>query len=135
LITSSNRTGAWNGFGLAPFGQGRLFGGAGGWPNIEVSETDKEVKVTAELPGLEEKDIEVALANGVLAIKGEKKTESEDKDRLFSERYYGRFERRIPVEEVEEDKVSASFKNGVLTVILPKSAKAQEKVRRIAINP
>jgi HSP20 family protein len=123
------------GFGLAPFGQGRLFGGAGGWPNIEVSETNKEVKVTAELPGLEEKDIEVALANGVLAIKGEKKTESEDKDRLFSERYYGRFERRIPVDDVEEDKVSASFKNGVLTITLPKSAKAQEKVRRISINP
>jgi HSP20 family protein len=122
-------------FGLAPFGQGRLFGGADGWPNVEVSETDKEVTVTAELPGLDEKDIEVALANGVLAIKGEKKTESEDKDRLFSERYYGRFERRIPVEEVEEDKVSASFKNGVLTITLPKSAKAQEKVRRIAINP
>jgi HSP20 family protein len=53
----------------------------------------------------------------------------------LSERYYGRFERRIPVDEVEEDKVSASFKNGVLTVTLPKSAEAQEKVRRIAINP
>jgi HSP20 family protein len=50
------------GFGLAPFGQERLFGGAGGWPNVEVSETDKEVKVTAELSGLDEKDIEVALA-------------------------------------------------------------------------
>jgi hypothetical protein len=55
----------------------------------------------------------VTLANGVVAIKGEKKTETEDKDRLFSERYYGRFERRIPVEDVEEDKVSASFRNGV----------------------
>jgi HSP20 family protein len=54
---------------------------------------------------------------------------------LFSERYYGRFERRIPVDEVEEDKVSASFKNGVLTVTLPKSAKAQENVKRITINP
>jgi hypothetical protein len=54
---------------------------------------------------MEEQDIQVELANCVLCIKGEKKTESEDKDRLFSERYYGRFERRIPVEEVEEDKV------------------------------
>src|SRR5262249_57349953 len=115
-------------------GRGRWLGGGGGGPNIEAAETDKEVTVTAELPGLDEKDIEVALANGVLAIKGEKKTESEDKDRLFSERYYGRFERRIPVEDVEEDKVSASFKNGVLTITLPKSAKAQERVRRIAIN-
>ena len=57
-----------------------------------------------------EKDIDVELANGVLSIKGEKRTETEDNDRLFSERYYGRFERRIPVDEVEEDKVSASFK-------------------------
>jgi HSP20 family protein len=86
------------------------------------------------LPGLGEKDIEVELANNVLVIKGEKRTESEDKDRLFSERYYGRFERRIPVDEVEEDN-SASFKNGVLMVTLPKSAKAQENVRRIAVNP
>ena len=72
-----------------------------GWSNIELSETDKEVKVTAELPALEEKDTTVELANGVLAISGEKKTESEDKDRRFSERYYGRFERRIPVDDVE----------------------------------
>jgi HSP20 family protein len=123
------------GFDLAPFGPDRMFGRAlGGWPNIEVSETDKEVKVTAELPGLDEKDIEVDLANDVLTIRGEKKTETEDKDRLFTERYYGRFERRIPVDQVEEDKVSASFKNGVLTVTLPKSANAQEKVKRVAIN-
>jgi len=97
------------GFGGTPFSQPRAFVG-GGWPNIEVSETEKEVKVCAELPGLEEKDINVELMNGILCIKGEKKTETEDKDRLFSERYYGRFERRIPVDEVEEDKASASFK-------------------------
>jgi HSP20 family protein len=53
---------------------------------------------------------------------------------LFSERFYGRFERRIPVEDVEQDKVSASFKNGVLTVTLPKSAASQQKVKRITIN-
>jgi HSP20 family protein len=122
------------GFDVAPFGSERFFERAMGWPNIEVSETDKEVKVTAELPGLDEKDIEVELANGVLAIRGEKKTETDDKDRLFSERYYGRFERRIPVEEVEQNKVNASFKNGVLTVTLPKSSEAQQKVKRIAIN-
>jgi HSP20 family protein len=121
------------GFDVAPFGADRWSGGMG-WPKIEVSETDKEVKVAAELPGLEQKDVEVELANGVLSIKGEKKTETEDKDRLFSERYYGRFERRIPVEDVEEDKVSASFKNGVLTVTLPKSAKAQPNVKRIPVN-
>ncbi len=60
--------------------------------------------------------------------------ETEDKDRLFSERYYGRFERRIPVEEVDEDKVSAAFKNGVLTVTMPKAPQAQSKVKRIAVR-
>jgi HSP20 family protein len=122
------------GFDLAPFGFDRGFDRMIGWPNIEVSDTDKEVKVTAELPGLEEKDVDLELANGVLAIKGEKRTEMEDKDRLFSERYYGRFERRIPVEDIDEDKVSASFRNGVLTVTLPKTAQAQRHVKRIAIS-
>ncbi len=75
------------------------------WPNIEVS------------------------------IQGEKKTETEDRDRLFSERYYGRFERQIPLgDEIEEDKVAASFKNSILTVTLPKTEKAQAKTKRIAIN-
>jgi HSP20 family protein len=105
-----------------------------GWPSIEVTQTDKDVKVIAELPGLDEKDVQVELAHGLLAIRGEKKTETEDKDRLFSERYYGRFERRIPVEDVDEDKISASFKNGVLTVTMPKVPEAQSNVKRIAIN-
>lgn len=119
------------GFDLAPFGFDRTLA----WPNVEVSETDKEVKVTADLPGLEEKDVEIELVNGVLAIKGEKKIETEDKERLFSERFYGRFERQIPIgTEIEEDKVEASFKNGVLAVTMPKSAEAQAKVKRIAIN-
>jgi HSP20 family protein len=122
------------GFDLTPFGFGRAFDHGMGWPNIEISETDKEVKVTAELPGLDEKDVEIELADGFLIIKGEKKTETEDKARRFSERYYGHFERRIPVDDVEEDQVSASFKNAVLTVTLPKSARARERVKRIAIN-
>jgi len=121
-------------FGLIPLGSDAFVDGAMNWPNIEVSETDKETKVTAELPGLEEKDVAIELANGVLAIRGEKKTETEDKERRFSERFYGRFERQIPVEGVDEDKINASFKNGVLTVTLPKSPSAQQKVKRIAIN-
>ena len=87
------------------------------------------------MPGLEEKDVQVEFANGVLTIKGEKRAENEDKDRLFSERYYGRFERRIPIDDVAEDKITAAFKNGLLTVTLPKSVKAQQKVKRISINP
>ena len=78
--------------------------------------------------------MQLELANGVLSIRGEKKTETEDKDRRFSERYYGHFERRIPVEDVDENKVSAAFKNGVLTVTMPKAPQAQSKVKRIAIN-
>jgi HSP20 family protein len=124
---------AFRGFDL--LGTDRFFDrSTGGWPNIEVSETDKDIKVTADLPGLEDKDVQVELANGELAIRGEKQTETEDKDRLFSERYYGRFERRIPVADVEEDQVNASFRNGVLTVTLPKSPSAQQRVKRIAIN-
>ncbi len=122
------------GFDVAPFGSDRSFYRMTGWPKFEVSENGPENKKNAELPGLDEKDIQLELANGVLAIRGEKKTETEDKDRLFSERYYGRFERRIPVDEVEPDKIAASFKNGVLTVTVPKSPDAAQKVKRITIN-
>jgi len=125
---------AFRGFDLASFGNDRWFDRAVSWPNIEVSETNKDVKVTAELPGLEEKDVQVELANGVLTIKGEKRTETQDKERLFSERFYGNFVRRIPIDDVDEDKVSAAFKNGVLTVTMPKLPETQSKVKRIAIN-
>jgi HSP20 family protein len=121
------------GFDLAPFGSARAFDGIG-WPQIDIDETNKEVRVTAELPGLDEKDVSLEIANGVLSISGEKKSESEDKDRRFSERYYGRFERRIPLEDIDEDKATASFKNGVLTVTVPKSSEAKNSVRRIEIN-
>jgi HSP20 family protein len=77
----------------------------------------------------------VELEKGVLAIRGEKKTEMDDKDRLFSERYYGRFERRIPVDDIDEDKIGASSKNGILNVALPKSPTAQQKVRRGSRHP
>jgi HSP20 family protein len=106
-----------------------------GWPNVEVSETDKEIRVTAEVPGLEEKDVEVLLDDDVLTVRGERKSEIEDKERQFSERFYGRFERRIPLgAEVEDDKVQASFKNGMLTVTLPKTEQARSRAKRIAIT-
>jgi len=124
---------AFRGF-STPMSLGR-FPAMPGWPTLEVSETDREIKITAEVPGLEEKDIEVLLQDNVLTFRGEKKAETEDKDRHFSERYYGRFERRIPIDvEVDEDKVNANFKNGILTVILPKTQQAQSRAKRIAIN-
>ena len=124
------------GFGssLAPVG-GSLWSSFSSWPHVELSETDNDMTVTAEVPGLEEKDIELLLEDDALILRGEKRAENEDKDRAFSERFYGRFERVIPLgTEVEEDKISASFRNGVLTVRLPKSARAQAKTKRIAIN-
>ncbi len=115
------------------FGRGPAWSGS--WPSIEVNATDNEVRVSAELPGMDEKDVEVLVNDGVLTIRGEKKSEAGEQGRRFSEHYYGRFERSIALPfEVEEDRAEASFKNGVLTVALPKSAKARESAKRIAIN-
>jgi HSP20 family protein len=84
---------------------------------------------------MDQKDVEVLVDDNVLTIRGEKRSETEDQGRRFSERYYGRFERSIALPfEVEDEKVEASFENGVLTVTLPKSAKAKEKAKRIAIG-
>jgi HSP20 family protein len=121
------------GLDVAPFGLASRGLDGLGWPQIDIEETDKELRITAELPGLDEKDVSLEIANGVLSISGEKRSESEDQARRFSERHYGRFERRIPLEYVDEDKVSAAFKNGVLTVTVPKLAEAKN-VRRIAID-
>lgn len=105
------------------------------WPNLELGETDKEVRVTAELPGLDEKDVEITLEEGVLTLRGEKKAEVEDKDRGYTERSYGRFERRIGLPRgIERDKANATFRNGVLTITLPKTEAANENLRRIPIN-
>ncbi len=84
---------------------------------------------------MDEKDVELLLDNGVLTIRGEKRVENEDKDRQFSERFYGRFERRLSLNtDVEEDKIDASFKNGILTVTLPRSKSAQSTAKRITIK-
>ena len=120
---------------IRSFDMPSMVGRTASWPSVEISETDKEYRVSADVPGLEEKDVEVLFSDGVLTIRGEKKSEVEDKERQFSERFYGSFERQIPLGDViEEDKVEAAFKDGVLTVTLPKTAKAQAKVKRIAIN-
>lgn len=107
----------------------------GGWPSVEVDETDQEYRVSAELPGLDQNDVEVTFDDGVLSIRGEKRMENEDRARAFSERYYGRFERRIGLDrDVEQDNIRAEFRNGVLTVTVPKSAQAAQRGRRIPIN-
>ena len=104
-----------------------------GWPHVEVSETGDEVKVMAELPGLEQKDIEVTLHDGMLTLKGEKQSES--KGAVYSERWHGRFERSLQLgPDIDPDKVNAAFKNGVLTITVAKRPEAQRQVKRIPIT-
>lgn len=104
------------------------------WPSLEVEETDTGYRITAELPGLDEKDVEVAFSDGVLTLRGEKRAETKDKGRHVTERYYGRFERQIALGDVDDTKATATFNKGVLTIELPRSAQAQDRVRRIPIN-
>ncbi|MFN3515383.1 MAG: Hsp20/alpha crystallin family protein [Phenylobacterium sp.] len=104
------------------------------WPSIAVQDKDGVYRISAELPGLDEKDVEVSLQDGVLIICGEKKAETEDKERHYSERYYGRFERRLSLGELDEEKITASFHNGVLTITAPKSPKAEAQAKRIPIS-
>jgi len=105
------------------------------WPKLEVAETEKQIVISAEVPGIDQNDIELTYVDGSLILRGETKSETEDKERKFSERYYGRFERRIPVgADIEEGKIDASFKNGVLKVTVPKSEKAQMKAKKIEIQ-
>jgi HSP20 family protein len=104
---------------------------------IDIVEKDKAFEVTAELPGLTATDIHVELVNGSLRLHGEKKEEKEErrKDYYLSERRYGSFERRFPVPDgVDIQKVDASFKQGVLTVTLPKTAEAQKPVKTIDVK-
>jgi HSP20 family protein len=106
-------------------------------PKVDVTESDKEIKIAAELPGMDEKDIDVSLQNNMLTIKGEKKEEKEDKGKDYyrMERSYGSFSRTIPLPiEVETDKVEAKFKKGVLNITLPKSAKAVAETKKIAVK-
>ena len=105
-------------------------------PAIDIAEKDKAFEVTAELPGLDAKDIDLQLSDGVLTIKGEKTEEKEErsKDRYVSERRYGSFRRSLQVPaSVDADKIEASYKSGVLTVTLPKSAEAQKTQKTIPI--
>jgi HSP20 family protein len=108
-----------------------------GMPAVDFAETDKAYEITAELPGIEEKNIEVKLASGVWSIKGEKQEEKEEKDKNYyrRERSFGSFERsfRVP-DDVEADKIEASFKNGVLSVTLPKAAEAPKEAKKIEVK-
>ena len=125
-------------FDLAPWrGLEADFPWGGAQPRVDVAETDNAIEITAELPGLDEKDIEVALADDILTIKGEKKAEKEERKKGYymSERRYGSFRRsfRLP-ESVDADKIAGNFDKGVLTLSLPKTAEAKKRQRKIDIK-
>ncbi|WP_407165997.1 Hsp20/alpha crystallin family protein [Bradyrhizobium sp. ORS 111] len=106
-------------------------------PAVDVAESDMAYEITAEMPGMDEKNIEVSLANSGITIKGEKKEEKEEKskDYYLSERRYGSFERCLYLPDgVDTDKIEATFKNGVLKVTLPKTAEAQKPAKKIEVK-
>jgi HSP20 family protein len=107
-------------------------------PRMDIRESSNDIKITAEMPGIDREDIDVSVHNGILTISGEKKVEKDEKgtDYHHVERSYGCFSRNISVPEtVETDKVEAMYKNGVLTVTLPKAGKAIEQSKKITVEP
>jgi|TARA_R110002072_G_scaffold84217_3_gene190878 HSP20 family protein len=120
----------------------RPFGGSNGFlsvgtPSTDVSDSDDAIEISVELPGMDEKDIEVSLSRDVLTIRGEKKAEKEEKKKGFylSERSYGAFYRSVPLPPgVDTEQTKAEFKQGVLTITLPKTAEAQAEVKRIEVK-
>ena len=106
-------------------------------PNVDVTENDKEIRISAELPGMNDKDIDVTLNHDSITIKGEKKEEKEGrgKDYYRMERSYGSFCRSIPLNiEIDASKAAASYKKGVLTVKILKSPKAIEETKKISVK-
>ena len=110
----------------------------GEWlPSLDVSETKDEYVVKAEIPGIDPKDIDISLSDGMLTIKGEKKQEKEEKEENYHlvERSYGTFTRSIQLSgEVQAEKIKAEYKNGILKVVLPKSEKAKQKEIKIQVE-
>jgi HSP20 family protein len=124
---------------------GRFFGESGlpvfsesGWvPALDVKETKDNIVVTAEIPGLSPKEVEVSISGDLLTIKGEKKQEKEEKDESYHliERRYGAFSRSIRLAtDVDTKNIKATHKDGVLTITLPKSEKAKEKQIKINVE-
>ncbi len=122
---------------LSPWGAAERRAPASFTPHMDLAETDKEIRVSMELPGMDEDDVEVSLTRDTLSIKGEKKQQTEDKGKDYyrMERSYGAFTRSIPLPmEVDTEKVQASFKKGVLEITLPKTAKAIQETKKIPVK-
>jgi len=106
-------------------------------PDVDIAETDKKYTITAEIPGVEKKDISIEISDSTLVIKGEKKHEKEEKDKNYHviERSYGAFQRILSLpEDVDEEKIEAKFENGVLKINLPKQASISKDKKVIEIK-
>ena len=126
----------WTGFDVPMLGAyERPYGAT--MPRMDVSEDEDRIRVAVELPGMEEKDVEVVIEGDVLTIKGEKKAETETAEKPYGyrERFYGAFRRSLPLDvEVVTDKVEATFDKGVLTIDLPKTAEARKTYKNVPIH-
>ncbi len=119
----------------APFGRAELATTLA--PNVDIRENDKEIIVEAELPGIDEKDIQVSVRDGVLSLKGEKKSERDEKKDTYHliERSYGSFERSFELpDSADQDQIKAEFNKGVLRVVVPKQAEAAKAEKKIPIG-
>lgn len=106
-------------------------------PNVDISETDKELKVTAELPGVKEEDLSITLNDNILTMTGEKKMEKEEKGKTFHkiERSYGQFSRSFTIPfKANSDTVEASFEKGLLNIVIPKPEGTESRANKIAIK-
>lgn len=104
-------------------------------PSMEVTETDKSIEISTELPGMDEKDVEISIANDILTVRGEKRAEKEEKKKAYRlvERSYGSFERSLALPPgINADAIKASMSKGVLKIALPKPAAAQSQ--KVKIN-
>jgi len=106
-------------------------------PRVDIEETDKEIVVKADLPGVEAKDVEISVSDGVLTMKGEKKEEREEKKKNYHcvERYVGKFYREIALPpSADPDKIAATTNKGVITVTIPKKPEAQPKKINVKVQ-
>ena len=120
-----------------PFGLSRLNDWEGFDPSVDVYETDKEIKVDVELPGMDEKEIDITVGNDVLTISGKRESEETQKGKSFyrHERSFGSFRRSIELpEEVDEDRIDATYSKGILKIVLPKSEQSVTMRKKIQIK-
>jgi HSP20 family protein len=122
-------------FGLSSFWEDRMEGGF--IPKLDISDTDQEIMISMDLPGMDPEDIDLSISGKTLTIRGKKSSEEEQKDKQYyrRERSYGSFTRSVPLPgDVDADKIDASYKRGVLAIHLPKLPDEKSSAKKISIK-